>query len=193
MIFSSIPTIWPTAVLALLATTLLLRILYRLLFHPLKSFPGPWTHKVTDLPSAWKLSNGEQHSHYHRLAQKYGSVVRVAPNELLFTGPDAWEDIYGYRVCINSCNPRLVVNTNKERKTERQSHGKKSHFHRCRFSHEWIRRSGTCARKRTYSTTKSSGAGTFEKCPLWSRRNYSEAYFCVVGGFEEENWGGGGC
>lgn len=99
MLFSSIPTIWPTAVLTLLATTLLLRILYRLLFHPLKSFPGPWTHKITDLPSAWKLSNGEQHSHYHRLAQKYGSVVRVAPNELLFTGPDAWEDIYGYRVC----------------------------------------------------------------------------------------------
>lgn len=118
MIFSSIPTIWPTAVLTLLATTLLLRILYRLLFHPLKSFPGPWTHKVTDLPSAWKLSNGEQHSHYHRLAQKYGSVVRVAPNELLFTGPDAWEDIYGYRVCfklqlLQVSSPLVVILTTK--------------------------------------------------------------------------------
>lgn len=32
------------------------------------------------------------------LHEKYGPVVRVAPDELSFTHPDAWKDIYGHRV-----------------------------------------------------------------------------------------------
>ena len=31
------------------------------------------------------------------LHRKYGSVVRVMPNELSFDNAQAWEDIYGFR------------------------------------------------------------------------------------------------
>lgn len=34
----------------------------------------------------------------HELHEKYGDVVRVAPNELSYTDPEAWNDIYGHRV-----------------------------------------------------------------------------------------------
>lgn len=30
-----------------------------------------------------------------KLHDKYGDVVRVAPNELSYTNPDAWQEIYG--------------------------------------------------------------------------------------------------
>lgn len=42
-------------------------------------FRGDWTRKL--LP----------------LTEEYGPVVRVAPNELLFTDPDAWRDIYSHQ------------------------------------------------------------------------------------------------
>lgn len=32
------------------------------------------------------------------LYAKYGPIVRIAPNELAFSEPDAWKDIYGHRV-----------------------------------------------------------------------------------------------
>ena len=32
-----------------------------------------------------------------KLHDKYGSVVRVSPNELAFNSVEAWEDIYGHR------------------------------------------------------------------------------------------------
>lgn len=31
------------------------------------------------------------------LHEKYGPVVRVAPNEVSFSSPSSWEDIYGFR------------------------------------------------------------------------------------------------
>lgn len=34
----------------------------------------------------------------HEAHQKYGDVVRIAPNELSYTDPKAWNDIYGHRV-----------------------------------------------------------------------------------------------
>lgn len=35
--------------------------------------------------------------HVHAFHQKYGPVVRVAPNELVYIDPQAWKDIYGHR------------------------------------------------------------------------------------------------
>ena len=89
---------WLMEAIACAAVAITSQLIYRWLFHPLRSFPGPWSHGLTDIPSALKLSSGVQHCHYYNLHRKYGSLVRVAPNELLFTSADAWEDIYGYRV-----------------------------------------------------------------------------------------------
>ena len=33
----------------------------------------------------------------HKLHLKHGEVVRIAPNELSYTGAAAWKDIYGFR------------------------------------------------------------------------------------------------
>ncbi|KAK0610937.1 cytochrome P450 monooxygenase [Immersiella caudata] len=69
----------------------------RYYFHPLSKYPGPFSHVVSSIPVAVSLLRGNNHAHLKRLHDKYGPVVRVAPNELSFCSPQAYEDIYGFR------------------------------------------------------------------------------------------------
>lgn len=42
-------------------------------------------------------TRGKQHSVVKRLHSKYGSVVRIAPNALVYNSAAAWKDIHGHR------------------------------------------------------------------------------------------------
>ncbi|POS70591.1 cytochrome P450 monooxygenase [Diaporthe helianthi] len=68
----------------------------RLYFHPLSKYPGPWYHAVSDVPFVVSLLSGRQFAYNKKLHDKYGPVVRLAPNELSFITPQAMEDIFGY-------------------------------------------------------------------------------------------------
>lgn len=72
--------------------------IYRLFFHPLAKFPGPKFNAVSALPGIYSLLRGRLPLDNKLLHDKYGSVVRVSPNELAFNSGQAWEDIYGHRV-----------------------------------------------------------------------------------------------
>jgi cytochrome P450 len=73
-------------------------IIYRLFFHPLRHFPGPWTYAASKLPRLWVWSiKGEGVRRITDLHTRYGSVVRISPNELSFADAAAWVDIYGPR------------------------------------------------------------------------------------------------
>lgn len=50
---------------------------YRVLLHPLKSFPGPWLNAASELPSSLRLARGEQHRYYYRLHRRYGEFHPV--------------------------------------------------------------------------------------------------------------------
>ncbi|KAF5329713.1 hypothetical protein D9619_009153 [Psilocybe cf. subviscida] len=68
-----------TFILALLSSM----VLYRLSpFHPLSNVPGPLINKITRLPLAYQSYLGKNHKYYKRLHDKYGRVVRTAPNEI---------------------------------------------------------------------------------------------------------------
>ncbi|KAK0713480.1 cytochrome P450 [Lasiosphaeria miniovina] len=75
----------------------LVGLLRRRFFHPLSKFPGPFANSVSWLPNVLRLLSGKHHAYIKKLHNKYGPVVRVSPNELSFSKPDAWEDIYGFR------------------------------------------------------------------------------------------------
>lgn len=80
----------------LLALTLVIAIvIQRLYLHPLSKYPGPWLNAISEIPEALQLITGRQHAYHRKLHDRYGSVVRVSPNELIFSGPKAWDDIYG--------------------------------------------------------------------------------------------------
>ena len=73
------------------------RIIYKHVTHPLYHFPGPllaaWSNA---LHSYWFLG-GRQPYKVLELHEKYGPVVRTAPNELSFSSAVSWKDIYGFR------------------------------------------------------------------------------------------------
>ena len=61
----------------------------------LNQYPGPFIASLTNnwrLIDVWKR---DTHITYRTLYQKYGDVVRVAPNVLSFADPRAIPEIYG--------------------------------------------------------------------------------------------------
>jgi cytochrome P450 len=71
--------------------------LWRHVRHPLYRFPGPRLAAWTNFSfSVWFFS-GRQPFKLLELHEKYGPVVRTAPNELSFNTAASWRDIYGTR------------------------------------------------------------------------------------------------
>ncbi|OLN85229.1 putative sterigmatocystin biosynthesis P450 monooxygenase stcF-like protein 1 [Colletotrichum chlorophyti] len=73
------------------------RIIHNIYFHPLRHYPGPRLWAATRLP--WNLINqkGKLAWKIRDLHDKYGPVVRIAPDELSYTSSTAWKKIYGQR------------------------------------------------------------------------------------------------
>ena len=61
----------------------------------LNKFNGPFLASFSNLWRLWYAITGAQKQLYVDVHQKYGDVVRVAPNELSFGTPEAIRDIYG--------------------------------------------------------------------------------------------------
>ncbi|PYH76607.1 cytochrome P450 monooxygenase [Aspergillus uvarum CBS 121591] len=85
-----------------IATVVVVTILYAVLtavyllkFHPLAKYPGPRLAAVTRLVHSYHLLSGTVVRFAHQAHEKYGPVVRIAPDEILFTSSKAWEAIYG--------------------------------------------------------------------------------------------------
>ncbi|KAH9055044.1 putative P450 monooxygenase [Lactarius vividus] len=75
------------------------RVVYNLYFHPLSHFPGPKLAACSRLWLAYRElirghSLGDLRVELHR---QYGEIVRLGPNELHFSNPAAYNDIYNHR------------------------------------------------------------------------------------------------
>jgi cytochrome P450 len=87
---------------ALCLTYLIGVIVYRIYFHPLAKFPGPFLGKFSEW-YAWKSIVQQDRTYMqHNFIKRYGSPVRVATNDLVFADEKSWTDIYG-----QSSNPCL--------------------------------------------------------------------------------------
>ncbi|RDW91761.1 hypothetical protein BP5796_01155 [Coleophoma crateriformis] len=74
----------------------LLKCIYNLYFHPLARYPGP---RLAAVSNAWygiHWLGGKYPQDVAALHQKYGDVVRVAPNELSFNRFETYKEIYGH-------------------------------------------------------------------------------------------------
>ncbi|KAI0203698.1 cytochrome P450 [Astrocystis sublimbata] len=71
------------------------RSLWRLYFHPLSRFHGPKTAAISDVWYTYHAIRGRWPWAAYEALKKYGDVVRIAPNELVFSTPQALSDIYG--------------------------------------------------------------------------------------------------
>lgn len=69
---------------------------YNLFLHPLSRFPGPPSWVTFPILKNLAQIQGQLDFKIRDSHQHYGSVVRCGPNELSFTSPTAWKDIYGH-------------------------------------------------------------------------------------------------
>lgn len=70
---------------------------YSLYLHPLSRYPGPKLAAISPLVHLLWDIQGKQHSTIKSLHDKYGDVIRIAPNSLAYRAASAWRDIYGHR------------------------------------------------------------------------------------------------
>lgn len=97
--------------------------IYRIYFHPLAKYPGPWLGKLTEWNTVFASLRGESTRTRHAWSQQYGpGPVRIGPNELLFSDIKSAKDIYGQTssICIKDpafygpftvCGARNVFNS----------------------------------------------------------------------------------
>ncbi|KAF5973213.1 cytochrome P450 monooxygenase monooxygenase [Fusarium coicis] len=76
-------------------TAFLISIIYELSFSPLSKFPGPKLCAISRIPHLIATASGRQLPWLINLHNKYGGVVRIAPDALTFTDERAWADICG--------------------------------------------------------------------------------------------------
>jgi cytochrome P450 len=67
---------------------------FRLLFHPLRNYPGPLIARLTDAYGGFFAMRRRLHLVTYQNFQKYGPIVRQAPNRLVFNTVTALNDIY---------------------------------------------------------------------------------------------------
>ncbi|KAL4901235.1 cytochrome P450 [Aspergillus multicolor] len=88
------PRVVLTSAIAVISSYLAAAV-YNLYFHPLKAYPGPRYAAASRLPITYVTMIGKSAIWAHRLHERYGPVVRVAPDELSYADSRAWNDIYG--------------------------------------------------------------------------------------------------
>ena len=72
--------------------------IYNLFLHPLAGrFPGPKLWAASRLPFIYCLLTGKLIHRQRELHEKYGDVIRIAPDEVSFANERAWDDIYTFR------------------------------------------------------------------------------------------------
>ncbi|TGO36234.1 hypothetical protein BHYA_0131g00120 [Botrytis hyacinthi] len=59
-------------------------VIYNLCFHPLRKFPGPILWRSSQLPYIISLVRGNPVLDQMKIHKKYGDVIRLAPNEIIF-------------------------------------------------------------------------------------------------------------
>ncbi|KAI6082029.1 cytochrome P450 [Hypoxylon rubiginosum] len=86
----------PTTILSAVLAWFIAVWIYNLWFHPLSQFPGPLLGRASLFYRFLHTSRGKFHVAITDAHRKYGSIVRVAPNELSFASVESWKAIYGH-------------------------------------------------------------------------------------------------
>ncbi|KAJ6020049.1 hypothetical protein N7499_003344 [Penicillium canescens] len=84
----------PATVAGVISVLALVYISYCCFLHPLARIPGPVLAKFSPLWIMGSLYRGSYNSDLQKLHARYGTVVRIAPNELSFSTLEAQNEIY---------------------------------------------------------------------------------------------------
>lgn len=69
---------------------------YNIYLHPLRSYPGSKLWACSTLMQSYQKLHGTHPFAIKELHDRYGEIVRIGPNELVYLTEDAWDAIYGH-------------------------------------------------------------------------------------------------
>ncbi|MCJ1474776.1 hypothetical protein MMC13_003436 [Lambiella insularis] len=93
MLFGNLSLI--QTVITVVSTYLVGWVIYCRYFHPLRSIPGPFLASFSRVWIVFKTAVGDMEHTQRRLHKKHGYLVRIAPNEVTCSDPEAIKIIYG--------------------------------------------------------------------------------------------------
>ncbi|KAI1817166.1 cytochrome P450 [Poronia punctata] len=102
---------------------------YRIYFHPLRDYPGPWIAKLSDVYAGYHALAMQLHLVTFLDLKKYGPVLRHGPNKLVFSSAEALQDIYNnervtkshvYKLTITAGKPSIFNALNKQTHREKR-------------------------------------------------------------------------
>ncbi|KAF4534195.1 Pisatin demethylase [Lasiodiplodia theobromae] len=85
---------YPTLCSVSLAAFCLGWIVYQRFLSPLSQIPGPFWASISRLWYLRKINAEDMHRYTKKLHDRYGPIVRIAPNECSVCDPQAWKEIY---------------------------------------------------------------------------------------------------
>lgn len=71
------------------------QVVYNLFFSPLSKIPGPFVAKITTKWLTFIDLTGRRTTVLHQLHQRYGTAIRIAPNEISFSDRGSIKELYG--------------------------------------------------------------------------------------------------
>ncbi|KAF1829995.1 cytochrome P450 [Decorospora gaudefroyi] len=72
-------------------------IIYNVFIHPFRSVPGPKLYAISRFPWIKDWLSGNIHVSVQAMHEKYGDMVRVAPDEISCIRAEAWAEVYGHK------------------------------------------------------------------------------------------------
>ncbi|KAI3330148.1 cytochrome P450 [Ustulina deusta] len=102
---------------------------YRLFLHPLRAYPGPVLARLSDLYAGFYALGMRLHLVTYRDLKKYGPVMRHGPNKLVFSSPEALQDIYNngrvtkshvYELTVTSGKPSIFNAIDRQKHREKR-------------------------------------------------------------------------
>jgi hypothetical protein len=92
--FVSHPSSFALSVVMLVFLALTAYILYQRAFSPLAKYPGPFFASLSPLWKLYMFRKGNFHEVILELHGRYGSIVRIAPSEVIISDRSAIREIY---------------------------------------------------------------------------------------------------
>ncbi|KAI1259224.1 cytochrome P450 [Xylariaceae sp. FL1019] len=115
--------------LLLLLPFMVLLVVNRIFFHPLRAYPGPIVAKISDIYTGFYALGMRLNVVTYRDLKKYGPVLRHGPNKLVFNSPKALQDIYNndrmtkshvYELTVTSGKPSIFNAIDRQKHREKR-------------------------------------------------------------------------
>jgi cytochrome P450 len=142
LLSENLQTIYGSFLVVGISTALFYFIIYPLYFHPLSKIPGPKICAITKYYILFKSWNEQRNRYVQSLHEKYGSIVRIGPNEIDINDSSYLKDIYignfdkssFYSQFVNYGQPNTFSITTK-----------KEHIASRKVSHKFYSKSNICS------------------------------------------------